>query len=100
VDILSTATTVTFSDINSVTNRVLMPNLVGGVMRSDFVGTYGVEISSVDGINYTFSDLIDRKIDVTQQTLSGVAVSGNFNDLTISPQPQWTKKVSCKLAMD
>jgi len=85
VDILSTSTTVTFSDISSVTNAALLPNLTGGVMRSDFVGTYGIEISSVDGLQYTFSDLIDRKIDQTQQTLSGVAVTGDFNDLINVP---------------
>ena len=87
INVDSTATRVQFNDVSSITNATRLVNFSGGIMRFENQGTFGVEITSLDGLNYELFDLDRRKIDASVQTVSAVGISGAFEDLNYGGQP-------------
>jgi hypothetical protein len=51
INVNSTATTVRFNDVSSITNATRLVNFAGGVMRFENQGTFGVEITSLNRCN-------------------------------------------------
>jgi hypothetical protein len=85
INVNSTATSIQFNDVSSITNALRVVNFTSGRMRFETPGTFGVEITSLNGLDYELTDLDRRKIDPTVQTISAVGLTGQFSDLVNVP---------------
>jgi len=85
INVDSVDTVIQFTDVSSITNAVRVVNFSGGLMSFETPGTFGVEITSLNGLEYELSDLDRRKIDANVQTVSTVGLTGQFSDLLNVP---------------